>query len=71
MIPAGYLVHQTFGIQPAVAATILPALAAALYLAANHLSALPRQRPWDGRLQAACVGASAILLAPLFLLVSG
>jgi dolichol kinase len=71
MIPTGYLVHQTFGLQPAVAAAILPALAAALYLAANHLSALPRQRPWDGRLQAACVGASALLLAPFFLLVGG
>jgi hypothetical protein len=71
MIPAGYLVHPTFAFQLAVAAAILPALAAGLYLAANHLSALPRQRPWDGRLQAACVGASALFLAPFFLLMGG
>lgn len=67
IIPLGLVGYAGFSPRLAAAATALPILATGLYLAGNHVAGLPRERPWDGRLQAACVGISAMLLVPFFL----
>jgi dolichol kinase len=70
MLPAAYAFRGGGLARPALAVVAIPAVAVALYVAANRLAALPRERPWDGRLRAACVGAGALLLLP-FLLPAG
>ena len=66
-LPVGLLAAPAGSGAPprAALAAALPALALGLYLAANRLLPLPRERPWDGRLQAASVALAALLLAPL------
>jgi dolichol kinase len=67
IVPAGFLVNPVFPLRYAIAAAALPLLATLLYLAANRHARLPHERPWDGRLQAGSVAASALLIAPFLL----
>jgi len=67
MVPAAFVVHPGFPLRSILMAAALPVLALGLYVLALNLGRLPRERPWDGRLRAACVAASALLLTPLFL----
>lgn len=70
LVPAWFLAGSGLTLELAVTATTLPVLATALYLAANRIPAVPHTRPWDGRLQAACVAVSALLMTPLLLQLS-
>lgn len=72
MLPAALLFTRGGGVQSAAAAVVaLPAVAVALYVGANRLALVPRERPWDGRLRAACVGLGAVAVLPLLLPLGG
>ena len=67
MLPPALLMIPEMSPRAILAATSLPLLSLLLYVAVNRFGALPRERPWDGRLRAICVGVSALLVAPLLL----
>ncbi|CAN5700391.1 hypothetical protein BH23GEM6_BH23GEM6_18720 [soil metagenome] len=69
MIPFGAWVHPTMTLPQMILAAAIPILAAGLYLAANWLPSVPRQRPWDWRLQSLAVAASVLLLLPIFIML--
>jgi dolichol kinase len=67
VVPVGYLVHSALTPGRALLAAAVPVLATALYLVANRLPGIPREHPWDGRLQAACVATGVLMVLPLLL----
>jgi dolichol kinase len=71
MVPAALGFQSGGRGRQALAAAALPLVAMALYVGVNRLARLPHDRPWDGRLRAACVGAGALLVFPLLLPLEG
>jgi dolichol kinase len=67
LIPLGARVHPHVSLTQGLLAAAVPVVAIGVYLAANHLPHVPRQRPWDGRLQSLSVAVSVLLLLPFFL----
>jgi hypothetical protein len=71
LVPLGAWIHPQMSISQGALAAAVPILAVGVYLAANRLPRVPRQRPWDGRLQSLSVAVSVLMLLPLFLAVHG
>lgn len=67
MTPVALMATSGTTARGGLAITAIPLLSVGLYLLANRLASPPRERPWDGRLRAACVGAGALALLPLLL----
>jgi hypothetical protein len=67
VVPVGYLVHSALTPGRALLVAAVPPLATALYLVANRLPGIPREHPWDGRLQAASVATGVLVVLPLLL----
>lgn len=70
-LPATYFFRTSGGARPIAAVATLPLIAVALYVAANRLAPIPRDRPWDGRLRAACIGVGALAVLPLLFPLEG
>jgi dolichol kinase len=66
LIPAGAWVNPPMTAPQMLLAATIPVLAVGLYLAATALPRVPRQRPWDWRLQLFSVGMSVVLVLPIF-----
>jgi len=69
LIPIGAWVQPNITLPQMMLAAAMPVLAAGLYLAANWLPGVPRQRPWDWRLQSLAVATSLLLLLPIFIML--
>jgi dolichol kinase len=65
VVPAGVLAHPVLTEWEMALAGAVPLAAAAVYVAVNRVPSVPRERPWDGRLQAASVALGTLIALPL------
>jgi dolichol kinase len=65
VLPAAFLAHPVLTELEMALAAAIPLLAAAAFVVVNRVVTVPRERPWDGRLQAASVALGTLITLPL------